>query len=100
MGSRDFAVGDSVRVKEGVTDPDSALDIGGWEGRILEIGGGPDGEPFVVIAWGSHTLRDVPEWYLEHSETEGFDWEKFVFRAEDIRHARNKDNPGEGEEGA
>jgi hypothetical protein len=50
MGSLGFEVGDSVRVKEGVTDPDSASNIGGWQGRISEFGEDPDGEPFVVIA--------------------------------------------------
>ena len=65
MGSLDFEVGDCVRVKEGVTDPDSALNIGGWQGGSQKSGKGPDGEPFVVIAWDSHTLRDMPEWYLE-----------------------------------
>ena len=75
MGSLGIEVGDSGRVKEGVTDPDSALNIGGWQGRISEIGEGPDGEPFVVVAWERHTLRDMPEWYLEQSETEGLDWE-------------------------
>lgn len=98
MGSLDFEVGDSVRVKEGVTDPDSALDIGGWQGRISEIGEGPDAEPFVVVAWDSHTLRDMPEWYLEQSETEGLDWKLFVLRPEDFRHARSRDTQGEVDE--
>lgn len=98
MGSLDFEVGDSVIVKEGVTDPDSALDIGGWQGRISEIGEGPDGEPFVVVAWDSHTLRDMPQWYLEQSETEGLDWIRFVLSSEDFRHARSRDSRGEVDE--
>ena len=98
MGSLGFEVGDSVRVKEGVTDPDSASNIGGWQGRISEIGEGPDGEPFVAAAWDSHTLRDMPEWYLEQSETEGLDWKRFVLRSEDLRHARSRDTQGEVDE--
>jgi hypothetical protein len=100
MGSLGFEVGDSVRVKEGVTDPDSALNIGGWQGRISEIGEGPDGEPFVVVTWDSHTFRDMPEWYLEQSETESLDWKRFVLRSEDLRHARSRDSQGEVDEAA
>ena len=100
MVSHVFEVSDSVRVKEGVTDPDSALDIGGWQGRISEIGEGLDGEPFVVVAWDSHTLRDMPEWYLEQSETEGLDWKQFFLRPEDFRHARSRDTQGEVDEAA
>jgi len=32
-------VGDSVRVKTGVLDPDLSLDIGGWQGRVQEVDG-------------------------------------------------------------
>lgn len=98
MGSLDFEVGDSVRVKEGVTDPDSTADITGWQGRISEVGEGPDGEPFVVVAWDSHTLRGMPEWYLEQSETESLDWKHFVLKSEDVQHARSRDTQREVDE--
>ena len=35
--NRNFQVGDSVRVKNGTTDPDFGIDIGGWQGQISEI---------------------------------------------------------------
>ena len=30
-------VGGAVVVKQGVTDPDLGIDIGGWQGRILDV---------------------------------------------------------------
>ena len=32
-----FQVGDSVKVKDGTSDPDFGIDIGGWQGQIKEI---------------------------------------------------------------
>ncbi len=37
MKSRNWAIGESVVVKPGVTDPDTGRDIGGWQGRISAI---------------------------------------------------------------
>jgi hypothetical protein len=50
-------VGDSVKVKEGVDDPDSNVDISGWQGRILGIGEDENGQPWILVAWDSHTLK-------------------------------------------
>ncbi len=33
----DFDVGDSVRVKPGIDDPDLGMDISGWQGRAIGI---------------------------------------------------------------
>jgi len=32
-----FEVGDCIKVRQGVGDPDSNTDISGWQGRILQI---------------------------------------------------------------
>ncbi len=45
MRSRNWAIGESVVVKPGVTDPDTGRAIGGWQGRIsaiLDGAGDPD----------------------------------------------------------
>jgi len=35
--NRNFQVGDSVKVKKDTKDPDFGIDIGGWQGQVLEI---------------------------------------------------------------
>ena len=87
----DFEVGDSVKVKEGVNDPDSNVDISGWQGRILRIGEDENGQPWILVAWDSHTLKRMPQSYLEQSETEGLDWQQFYLEVDDIQHARSRD---------
>jgi hypothetical protein len=93
-----FEVGDSVKVKEGVNDPDSNVDISGWQGRILGIGEGENGQPLILVAWDSHTLKRMPQSYLEQSETEGLDWQQFYLEVDDIQHAQSRDTQGDVDE--
>ena len=37
MNSSNWAIGESVVVKAGVTDPDTGRALGGWQGRISAI---------------------------------------------------------------
>jgi len=57
MKSRNWAVGESVVVKPGVSDPDTGGDIGGWQGRISAIF---DAEETLTIQWDSLTLKSIP----------------------------------------
>ncbi len=91
MSNLDFGLSDSVRVKEGITDPDSGLDMSGWQGRVVEIGEDNEGEPLILVAWDSHTFRNMPAWYLEDSEIKGFDWREFFLGAGDIEPAERRD---------
>lgn len=86
-----FKVGDSVRVKEGVNDPDSNMNISGWQGRILEIDEDEKGQPWILVAWDSHTLQKMPQSYLEQSEIEGMDWQQYYLGVDDIEHAQSRD---------
>ncbi len=86
-----FEVGDSVKVKEGVNDPDSNVDSSGWQGRILGIGEDESGQPLILVAWDSHTLKRMPQSYLEQSEMEGLDWQQFYLEADDTQHAQSRD---------
>ena len=86
-----FEVGDSVKVKEGVSDPDSDVDIGGWQGRIREIGEDESGRPLILVAWDSRTLKEMPRSYLEQSEMEGLDWQQFLLLVEDVEDAQSRD---------
>ena len=88
----DLEVGDAIKVKEGVNDPDSNVDIGGWQGRILEIDQDENGKPSsILVAWYSHTLKNVPQSYLEQSEMDGLDWQQFYLEVGDIRHVQSRD---------
>jgi hypothetical protein len=65
-------IGDSVVVKPGVLDPDFGVDIGGWQGRISEIG--PSRRDTVLIHWDSITLENMPTSIIRRSEEQGLDW--------------------------
>ena len=59
-----YHVGDCVRVKAGVKDPDWGKDLGGWQGRISGID--KDGDEVVVnIQWDSITLKNMPAAMIE-----------------------------------
>lgn len=86
-----FEVGDCVKVREGVGDPDSDVDISGWQGRVLEIAEDESGQTLIFVAWDSYTLKEMPRSYLEQSEMEGLDWQRFLLLIEDIEQAQSRD---------
>ncbi|MCB8977189.1 MAG: hypothetical protein H6657_07160 [Ardenticatenaceae bacterium] len=63
-----FKVGDSVRVKSGVKDPDFQVAIGGWQGRILTLA--PE-ENLADVTWDSLTLAQMPKELLDLCFREG-----------------------------
>ncbi len=71
MKSRNWAIGESVVVKAGVTDPDTGRDIGGWQGRISAI---LDEAEILTIQWDSLTLKSMPPALLAWREDEGLSW--------------------------
>ena len=51
-----FALGDSVRVRSGITDPDFPdISLGGWAGKITGVQEGDP--PFYDIHWSEETLK-------------------------------------------
>jgi hypothetical protein len=84
-----FKVGDPVKVKEQIVCPDDeSLCIGGWQGRITDIG---DGD-IVEISWDSVTLKQLPEEYIRQSETEGLDWTQMCLSVDEIELASPRDS--------
>ncbi len=77
--SGNFQVGDSVRVKDGISDPDFGIDIGGWQGKIEKIE-----KNYICIAWDSHTLSIFPDKYISQCEKEGLDWERIYLEIEEV----------------
>ena len=58
--SLNLKIGGSVKVKEGSMCPDSEdLCIGGWQGRISEIGEDDDANDLICIRWDSITLKNI-----------------------------------------
>jgi hypothetical protein len=80
-----FKIGDSVKVKPEVLDPDTeAFSIGGWQGRIIEIREHDDGTIILDIEWDSITLRKMPKQSIETCEEEGLDWTQMGLYPENI----------------
>jgi hypothetical protein len=89
MKRRNWAIGESVVVKPGVTDPDTGRDIGGWQGRISAM---LDGAEIVTIRWDSLTLRSMPPALLAWSEEEGLSWSEMNLSPEEVGSAAARDS--------
>ena len=67
-----FSVGDAVRVKPGVTDPDFPdIPFGGWAGTISEIEDGTP--PTYLVALNERTLKSVHPIYHKRCERDGLE---------------------------
>jgi hypothetical protein len=85
-------IGDSVRVKEGMPCPDlEDLCIGGWQGRVSEIGEDDDGNGLICIRWDSITLKNMPRYFIDQSEEEGLEYVKMYLWPEDAELAECRD---------
>lgn len=74
-----FRIGDSVKVKDGTSDPDFGMDIGSWQGQIKEID-----NDYICIAWDSTTLSTFPDKYISQCEEEGLDWDRIYLETEAV----------------
>jgi Calcium binding len=81
-------VGDTVRVKPHITDPDLGVDIGGWQGRIIEV---IPQERCVNIEWDSITLSNLPSTVITQCEEQGLDWSQMSLDMEDVELAPARD---------
>ena len=90
-----FKIGDVVRVRDGVTDPDDpTIDWSGWHGRIVEVSGtGPGPQPWLLIGLDSVPLRSLSAGYIEQCEEEGMDWSQLYLFLEDMELATPRDTP-------
>lgn len=81
-------IGDSVIVKPGILDPDFAISIEGWQGRIEEVF---DIET-VFIRWDSITLIEMGLDIIIRCENENLDWEVMTLKKEDIESSTPRDS--------
>ena len=86
--------GDSVIVKQGVKEPDfEDFEIGGWQGRIVDIDANSDKDNILItIEWDSITLKQIPSYYIEQSERDGFDWKNMTLYKADLEKTKPRDN--------
>ena len=86
-------IGDSVRVKAGVLEPDTEkFEIGGWQGRIVEIDTmSTDEGTLVNIQWDAITLQQIPSDYIIQSEIEALGWDVMVLFESDIEMSDSRD---------
>ena len=88
-----FKIGDSVVVKQGLKEPDSEdFEIGGWQGRIIEIDKLSNEEHIVIsIEWDSITLNQLPSDYIHKCEIDGLDWQTMNLFNTDIDKTVSRD---------
>ncbi len=87
-------VGDCVRVKDGLTDPDFDMDISGWQGRITTVDEYEE-ETIVAVQWDSITLQNMPAALVEQCDEEGFNWSEISLTVDDLELASCRDDPHE-----
>lgn len=77
---------DSVIVKKGIKEPDTEkFEIGGWQGRVLEIDKKTDKDNVLIrIEWDSLTLEQLPSSFIQQSEIDGLDWKSMFLYESDI----------------
>jgi hypothetical protein len=94
-----FKIGDVVKVKKGVLDPDTgAFSIGGWQGRIFDISAGEEEKTIIDIEWDSITLRNMPTESIEQCEEQGLDWTQMGLYSNELESAEARDTQKEVKE--
>jgi hypothetical protein len=88
-----FGVGDSVTVKAGMKDPDFDAEIGGWQGRIVEVYN--DDPPTLHIEWDSLTSKVQDGAYFARCQAEKLDWASMYLSADDLERAEPRDTEEE-----
>lgn len=86
-----FKVGDVVRVRKGVMDPDfEDRCIEDWQGVIYLTQEDPD---LVGIEWDSFTLDQMPDSIIKQSQEENLDYTRILLKPDDVITAESRDSP-------
>lgn len=82
-----FKVGDIVKVRDGVKDPDfEGLEMSGWQGKIAEVFETSEGRTIDII-WDNTTMNQIPDELLEKFEDGGFDSSSMILGEDDVEPA-------------
>lgn len=75
-----FAVGDRVRVKPGVVDPEYPdMPMGGWLGTVSQVE-----EAAYLVQWSEATLAAVHPIYHKRCQQDGVDFQHMWLQAEEL----------------
>jgi hypothetical protein len=74
-----FSTGQTIRVRKGVSDPDTGVSLAGWTGAIIEIE-----DDLLLIQWDAPTLARMPASYVEDSIAEGYEFERYLILPESV----------------
>ena len=96
-------IGDNVKVKDGVNDPDDEdYSIAGWQGWVVEVydenlsADNIENLQFMV-SWDSLTLKNIPRTRLIELEQEGYDWTMMCLDINDVDIATPRDKMEDAE---
>jgi len=86
-------IGDSVKIKQGISDVDENISLSDWQGRVIEIVEEYDDHRIALIniEWDSITLKQMPEKFIINSEISGCDWTSYNIEVCDIELAKERD---------
>jgi hypothetical protein len=87
----DLKVGDCIRVKPGVKDPNYGFDIGGWQGRVTEIETYQPLQVTIMLQWDSISIKHMPASAIRRSEKNGLDWTAMGLYPEEVEKAEPRD---------
>ncbi len=92
----EYTLGDRVRVRRGVTDPDFPdLTIGGWAGTVADADT-RSSPPNYLIRWSRETLRAVHPIHRKRAERDGFEIDEMWLGADDLEPAGRSRPVGHG----
>ncbi len=78
----EFQVGQAIRVKKGIFDPDYDFDIGGWSGTIYHVDAGQD--PIIAIDWDCETLSKMTKSLIDRCEKDNLNYKKMNLLASEL----------------
>ncbi len=86
-------IGDSVVVRPGVTEKGTGRDLGGWQGRIVELASRRDQliVEWVIVAWDSLTLKNILPADIARCEEWGASWLGVRLAVQDVRPSIDRD---------
>lgn len=91
MNETTFSIGDNVRVRAGVADPDFGHRLGRWQGWIIDISEDEAGGNIFHIAWDSQTLSSMPMRLIRKCERVGLRWHEMNLGEAELELATPRD---------
>jgi len=94
----DLKVGDCIRVKPGIKDPNYGFDIGDWQGRVTAIETYQSSQLTIMFQWDSLSLKCMPASAIRRSEEDGLDWTSMGLYLEEVEKAEPRDTQADVDE--